>query len=181
MMSSGAVGLDAGMTSALGETMRPAPIPRNTMVVAAVIAALASCEAEKPKPVNAYDVAEIRTDRAPIETRFPELGTLAEVTWIGSTWGFVPGRVDVPGPSDFRVVGVAKLSPGDLDRLTGRYAWATCDISPQNVPKPLAAAVGASGTWCEDPAMASKADEAASWSFLLDKTRGVVYFDSTNV
>lgn len=164
-----------------GKSMRRAPILKNTMVLTAVVATLAACEAEKSPPVNAYDVAELRTDHAPIETRFPELGTLAEVTWIGSAWGNVPGRDSVPGPTDIRVVGVAKLSPGDLDRLTNRYAWASCGISPKDVPKPLVAAVGASGTWCEDAAMVREVDAGSSWSILLDKARGVVYFDSINV
>ncbi|MCF2530798.1 hypothetical protein [Yinghuangia soli] len=150
-------------------------------MVAAVVAVLASCGAEKSKPVHAYDVADVRTDRGPVETRFPELGTLAEVTWIGSAWGSVPGRVDVPGPTDVRVVGVATLSPGDLDRLAGRYAWATCGVTPGNVPKPLVAAVGKSSTWCEDEALVRQVDADSSWSLLLDKARGVVYFDSTNM
>lgn len=161
--------------------MRRAPILTHTMALAAVVATLASCEAEKSNPVNAYEVAEVRTDRAPVETRFPELGTLAEVAWISSAWGVVPGRDSIPGPTDVRVVGVARLSPGDLDRLTSRYAWATCGASPKDVPKLLVAAVGESDTWCEDDAMVREVDANSSWWLLLDKARGVVYFDSINV
>ncbi|MGW0664567.1 hypothetical protein [Streptodolium elevatio] len=176
-----ACGVDADTASVLGGSMSRAPMLRNTTLLAAVAAALVSCEAEKSTPVNAYLLAEVRTDHTPIEARFPELGTLAEVTWIGSAWGNVPGRVGVPGPTDVRVVGVAKLSPGDLDRLTSRYAWASCGASPTDVPKPLVAAVGESGTWCEDDAMVREVDSDSSWSFLLDKARGVVYFDSINI
>lgn len=103
---------------------------RRRILGAALLAtatALTACGwAPQQKP--AQPTVEIRRDAAPVERRFPQLGRLDGVTW--ALW--LPSSADsrMPGPTDYAVSGVARLSEADTRRLGEQYTWAAADDGP---------------------------------------------------
>lgn len=83
----------------------------------------------------------VRTDREPIEKRFPGLGAFSSVHWLGGT----VGDDRVPGPSLYFVEAVVQLAATDLTRLTANPDLATAaDPKP---PAPLLPFVPEAGGW----------------------------------
>lgn len=71
-----------------------------------------------------------RHDPEPIEARFPQLGPLAGVTWAAWTPSGAQGRQLVPGPTDVRLSGVARLTPDSARRLTAAHPWSPAATPP---------------------------------------------------
>ncbi|MGA5030259.1 MULTISPECIES: hypothetical protein [unclassified Streptomyces] len=64
---------------------------------------------------------DVRRDAKVIRQYFPELGAFEEVVWTGELLG--DARAAVPGPSDFRVSGMVRLTASDTRRLRTEYTW----------------------------------------------------------
>ncbi|MFJ9796989.1 hypothetical protein [Streptomyces sp. NPDC101145] len=79
--------------------------------------------ATPPPPVRRYDPG-------PVEARFPQLGPLVDVTWAVWTPPGAHGRQLVPGPTDVRLSGVARLAPAHARRLLAEYAWTPAATPP---------------------------------------------------
>jgi hypothetical protein len=106
-------------------------------------AALAGCQEpeESVRPTGAEKIAaaEVRTDREPIEKRFPQLGAFTGVHWLGGTLG----DDRVPGPSTYFIEAAVELRPEDAAALRQHYAFApAADPRP---PAQLAGHLGGSG------------------------------------
>jgi hypothetical protein len=104
------------------------------LLLALVLLLAAGCAA--PPAADPLERAEVRTDPAPITSRFPALGAPLAVTWIGGTLG----DDRVPGPSRFFLEAVVALAPADVERL--RATHAAVAGGPPAVPGPLRAAAG---------------------------------------
>jgi hypothetical protein len=63
----------------------------------------------------------VRRDEKVIRQYFPEPGDFEEVVWTGELLG--DSRSSVPGPSDFRVSGMIRLTESDTRRLRSEYVW----------------------------------------------------------
>ena len=112
--------------------------------VAAVVgcAVLAGCQApEEDRSATGLGNAELRTDREPIEKRYPQLGAFTDVHWLGGTLG----SDRVPGPSTYFIEAAVELRPDDAAALRRLYAFApTADPQP-SPPAPLTGHLDGSG------------------------------------
>ena len=73
-------------------------------------AVLAGCHApvaEEERPATGIENAALRTDREPIEKRYPQLGAFTSVHRLGGTLG----GDRVPGPSTYFIEAAVELRP----------------------------------------------------------------------
>lgn len=130
------------------------------VVAALCCVALVGCRSpEPPRPavgVEKIESAALRTDREPIEKRYPQLGAFTDVHWLGGTLG----DDRVPGPSLYFIEAAVQLRPDDAAALRQRYAFvATADPSP---PGPLTGHLGGSG-WTASPEL-DRAVSPTGWT-----------------
>lgn len=116
------------------------------------------------------DEAEVRTDRDPLMSRFPLLGSFVEARWVGG----VLGDQRVPGPSTYFVEAVVTLAPADVERMRTAYRF---DAAPApEVPAALRSAIGPDPDWsssAEFDAALPPSDWVGHAS--IDLTRGIAY------
>ncbi|MFJ8196892.1 hypothetical protein [Streptomyces sp. NPDC096152] len=123
---------------------------------------------------------EVRTDVKPLERRFPALGPLSRAHWLGTALG-TDSRGSVPGPTDVRVVGTARLRAGAVAALTAAPHRSFQPGTPSRVPDELVEFMPAGARWvCSDTFDRDMTGERYSGAFLLDPGTDTVYFDTTN-
>ncbi len=91
---------------------------------------------------RSIDEGQVRTDRDPTASRFPELGSFVEARWMGGRLG----DDRVPGPSTYFIEAVVTLAPADVERL--RTAHGFQPTTPPQIPGALR---GPSGPWSSSP------------------------------
>ncbi|MFE2556197.1 hypothetical protein ACFXGT_09195 [Streptomyces sp. NPDC059352] len=143
--------------------------------------------------------AEIRRDTAPILRRFPQFGTVTGVEWASAPLGKADSRV--PGPTDYRLSGVATLAKADVRRLLEEYAW-TPSAEPPDVLAIIAPGVPeesetSKASKTPTGSTASTASKGIAWrsseaftsavtgdvysaTFHLDPATGTMVFDAVN-
>lgn len=149
--------------------------------------------------------AEIRRDTAPVLRRFPQFGTVTGVEWASAPLGKAGSRV--PGPTDYRLSGVATLAESDVRRLLKEYAWTPAAEPPDvlaiiapSVPEeseaspaskasktPMASTASTASTaskgiaWRTSEAFTSAVSgDVYSATFHLDPVTGTMVFDAVN-
>ncbi|WP_405860618.1 hypothetical protein OG361_36745 [Streptomyces sp. NBC_00090] len=140
--------------------------------------------------------AEIRRDTAPILRRFPQFGTVTGVEWASAPLGKADSRV--PGPTDYRLSGVATLAKADVRRLLKEYAWTPAAEPPDvlaiiapgvpeesetsKAPKtPTGSTASKRIAWRSSEAFTSAVTgDVYSATFHLDPVTGTMVFDAVN-
>lgn len=127
------------------------------------------------------DEGPLRTDTGPLEKRFPLLGPLSEAHWLGYDRVRNNDGRSVPGPSDIRVVGVARPADGTVARLLSKSARGFRPRTPSEVPERIAAHVPAGAGWVGSETFDAEITKGAySGRFLLSAAKGLVWFDTVN-
>ncbi|MFE6052293.1 hypothetical protein ACFQ6N_16185 [Kitasatospora sp. NPDC056446] len=122
---------------------------------------------------------QVRTDVEPLTRRFPQLGELSGVKWVGEvlTLNTVP---EVPGPTDVSLDGVARLDPATLAAITANGTWRDGAIGC-GVPEQIAAEVGDTAAWLHSEEFDASVTRAEyRGSFYFDRQSGRVYFCTVN-
>ncbi|WP_274561532.1 hypothetical protein [Streptomyces spiramyceticus] len=120
----------------------------------------------------------IQRDKAPVLERFPQLGNITGVEWATAPLGSPTS--DVPGPSDFRVSGVAHLAKEDLLLLQREYDWVP-SAQPLGALESIAPLVLKGVAWKASEEFTSVVTGGGyTAAFHLDPDAGVVIFDAVN-
>jgi hypothetical protein len=126
------------------------------------------------------DAAKVRTDLEPLTRRFPALGPLSGAHWLGTAPG-TDSRISVPGPTDVRVVGTARLRAGTVTAITGEAQRDFHPATPTHRPPELEEFLPKSAQWVRSDAFDSEVTgESYAGTFYLDPGTDTVYFDTTN-
>ncbi|WP_190160374.1 hypothetical protein [Streptomyces litmocidini] len=121
---------------------------------------------------------EVRTDREPVEKRFPQFGRFTGVEWAAAPLGRADSRV--PGPTDIRLSGVATLAKADVQRLLKEYRWVPA-ARPPVVLEGIAPEVPEGGEWRTSEEFTSEVTrDVHTGSFHLDPEAGTMVFDAVN-
>ncbi|MFJ9609775.1 hypothetical protein ACIRS1_25880 [Kitasatospora sp. NPDC101176] len=161
------------------------------LLAGAVLALTPACSTGHPgrgaesAPPSSSASAEVRQDVAALHRRFPELGELSAARWVGTVLGAGGGsganaRLDVPGPSDVGLDGVARVEPAALASITASGTWQEGVIACP-VPGPLAAEVGSGSTWLHSEAFdRTVTRDQYPGSFYFERRSSRVYFCTVN-
>ncbi|GAA2090885.1 hypothetical protein [Actinomadura alba] len=150
-----------------------------------VVAALGACRPAEstgraPTPKASPGAGDVRRDTAPLERRFTLLGRLSAAHWLDYPLG-VDSRFSVPGPTDVRVVGIARLRAGKVAAIVKARRPAFRARVPNLVPHPLSGFMPPGATWVRSEAFDSEITrDAYDGAFYLDPDSDHVYFDTTN-
>lgn len=134
--------------------------------------------AEHPARAGSSAEKDVRHDRELIREYFPEFGQLDTVVWQGKVLG--AKRSAVPGPSDVRLSGVAKLTSADAERLRGAYAWEKKADTPEVLPSIRPYVPGSSRWQVSKDFTLSVTEGVYLGSFYVDFQQRVVVFDARN-
>ncbi|MFE0462933.1 hypothetical protein ACFW1A_27135 [Kitasatospora sp. NPDC058965] len=115
-----------------------------------------------------------RSDKEPIEGRFPWLAPVRSVRWTVFPLGVADPRV--PGPTDVELDGVAWLTTAQLTALQGHLTWQRA--SPTHYPPGLDPSLQG-GTWLHSDEF-DAAQHLHDGRFFLDPQRSEVYFSVLN-
>ena len=86
---------------------------RSTAAAVIGLAVVDGCQAPaEERPATGIENATLRTDRQPIEKRYPQLGAFTSVHWLGGTLG----SDRVPSPSTYFIEAAVELRPEDADQ-----------------------------------------------------------------
>ncbi|KZB80005.1 hypothetical protein [Amycolatopsis regifaucium] len=112
----------------------------------AAVVLIAACT---PPPPEAPPVS---TDPAPVAETFPEVGEIAEVSWVEEKMGAPEGRVEAPGPSDFRLTALVKLGLEAVPKVLSSYKCTQVGQLP-DTPERLKPLIPAKVSWlsCDLP------------------------------
>ncbi|MEU0398847.1 hypothetical protein ABZ318_01085 [Streptomyces sp. NPDC006197] len=131
-----------------------------------------------PRQQRQSPEAEVRTDREPVEKRFPQFGRFTGVEWAATPLGQADSRV--PGPTDVRLSGVATLARADVQRLLKEYDWVPAG-QPPAVLGSIASEVPEGAAWRTSGEFTSEVTrDVYTGSFHLDPEAGVMVFDAVN-
>ncbi|MFJ2670099.1 hypothetical protein [Streptomyces sp. NPDC087525] len=151
------------------------PGRRGTLALGAVVVLAACTPAAK-----SADGAKVRTDLEPLERRFAALGALSGAHWLGTALG-ADSRMSVPGPTDVRVVGTARLGAGVVAAITGAPQRSFRRETPRRIPGELAEFMPDGARWVRGESFDSDMTRGTySGAFYLDAGTDTVYFDTTN-
>jgi hypothetical protein len=107
-------------------------------------------------------------------------GRLSDAHWLGATLKS-DSRISVPGPSDVRVVGVARLREGEGALIVAARQSDFRPETPSQVPGPLAGFLPDGAKWVRSEAFDGEVTgEAYFGEFYLDPVSDSVYFDATD-
>ncbi|MFC1431617.1 hypothetical protein ACEZDB_13280 [Streptacidiphilus sp. N1-3] len=153
-----------------------AGLGRRTMLALGALAVLAACTSTARSP----DSGKVRTDLESLERRFGALGPLSGAHWLGTALG-TDSRMSVPGPTDVRVVGTAKLRAGAVAAITGAPQGSFRPEAPSQVPGDLAEFMPKGARWVRSDSFDREVTGGTySGTFYLDPGTDTVYFDTTN-
>lgn len=137
---------------------------------------LAACTASGESP----DGDRIRTDSEPLERRFAALGPLSRARWLGLVLG-TDSRVSVPGPTDVRVVGFARLRAGRVAALVEASRWDFQPETPSGLPETLAEFMPEGARWVRSESFDHRMTGGTyPGEFYFDPVADRVCFDTTN-
>jgi hypothetical protein len=129
--------------------MRPSAVA--AVCAALLLGALGGCADTPAQPGGAVasvdQATDVRTDRAPIASRFPRLGEFRAVHWVSGRLG----DDRVPGPSTYFIEAVVELAPADAAALAARYPAAAAPTAPQ--APPVLATFVPGGPWTRSTAL----------------------------
>ncbi|ANN19819.1 hypothetical protein SD37_32190 [Amycolatopsis orientalis] len=111
----------------------------------AAVVLIAACAPPPP------EVPPVLTDPAPVAETFPEVGEIAEVSWVDEKMGGPDGRLEAPGPSDFRLTALVKLGPEAVPKVLSSYKCSQGELP--DTPERLKPLIPAKVSWlsCELP------------------------------
>ena len=112
---------------------------------------MVGCQSSEPtgeQAATGIENARLRTDREPIQKRFPQLGAFSEVHWLGGRLG----DDRAPGPSTYIIEAAVTLTPTDAAALRERYPFRTS--SEPQPPEPLSGHLTGDG-WTASPELDS--------------------------
>jgi hypothetical protein len=146
------------------------------MLALGTVTVLAACTST----AKSADGAKVRTDLEPLERRFAALGPLSGAHWLGTALG-TDSRVSVPGPTDVRVVGTARLRAGTVAAITGVPLRSFQPEKPIQFPEQLAEFVPKDAKWVRSDSFdRDMTGGTYSGTFYLDPGTDTVYFDTVN-
>ncbi|MFF3664504.1 hypothetical protein [Microtetraspora malaysiensis] len=120
----------------------------------------------------------IQREKEPVLERFPQFGGIASVQWDEVSLGKANSRA--PGPTDYRLSGVAQLAKADVKRLKREYDWVPAEQSPA-VLKSIKPLVPKGAVWKVSEEFTSTVTRAAyEADFYFDPVAGVMVFNSIN-
>jgi hypothetical protein len=123
---------------------------------------------------------EVRTDSDPLERRFAALGQLSDTHWLGFVLG-TDSRVSVPGPTDVRVVGFARLRAGGVAAIVGAPQRGFQPATPSQLPEALVQFMPKNARWVRSESFDRQVTGGTySGAFYFDPGADWVYFDTTN-
>ncbi|GAB3685706.1 hypothetical protein GCM10027589_54620 [Actinocorallia lasiicapitis] len=162
--------------------------PGRRVALALALAAtllLTACTPERaPDTAKPTPTPKVRTDREPLERRFAALGPLTDPHWLGTTLGPEPDpadRITVPGPSDVRVVGFARLKPGTVTTLLAAPHWSFHRTEPDEIPAALTPFTPEHARWFRSTSFdSSLTRDLYPGTFSLDPATDTVYFETMN-
>lgn len=162
----------------------PAFLRRRTLLLLGGLAAVgagtgvyAATATRGPVP----DRERVRTDTAPLRSRFGALGQLTDPHWLGYN-PHDSGREILPDQDpQIRVVGIARLPAGTAASLTAAPGYGFAPAEPRAVPEGLAEFLPADARWVTSV----RYDEHLTKSrytgrFHLDPVTDSVWFDTVN-
>ncbi|WP_436964984.1 hypothetical protein [Streptomyces sp. SudanB148_2056] len=121
---------------------------------------------------------DVRRDAKVIRQYFPELGAFEEVVWTGELSG--DARAALPGPTDFRVSGMVRLTASDARRLRSEYTWQGAPEGPA-VLAGIRPYVPAQADWkTSDEFTATVTEGRYAGTFHIDFRKNTLVFDATN-
>jgi hypothetical protein len=122
----------------------------------------------------------VRTDAEPLERRFGALGPLSHARWLGVVLG-TDSRGSVPGPTDVRVVGFARLRAGRVAALVGAPEWDFRPATPSGLPEALVEFMPESAGWVRSASFDRRmTGETYSGAFYFAPGADRVCFDTVN-
>ncbi|MFF0291462.1 hypothetical protein [Streptomyces sp. NPDC005262] len=121
----------------------------------------------------------VRTDSEPLERRFVALGPLSGAHWLGVVLGTPDSRV--PGPTDVRVVGFARLRAGAVASIVGATRRGFRSAKPDQLPSTLVQFMPKKARWVRSESFDRQVTgETYSGMFYFDPGADWVYFDTVN-
>ncbi|MFE4537580.1 hypothetical protein ACFRKB_21235 [Streptomyces scopuliridis] len=128
-------------------------------------------------PETAEPAATIERDKEPVLERFPEFGDITAVEWVTKVLG---RPSEMPGPTDFRVSGVAQLADADAERLQQEYDWVPAEEAPATLAG-ISSRVPEGVAWEVSKGFTSQVTGGTfEATFFLDPEAGVMVFDAVN-
>ncbi|MFJ1552019.1 hypothetical protein [Streptomyces sp. NPDC088246] len=135
----------------------------------------AGSSARSPETAEAEQTIE--RDKGPVLERFPEFGDIIAVEWVTKEFG---RPSEMPGPTDFRVSGVAQLAKADAERLQQEHDWVPADEAPATL-EGISPKVPKGVAWQVSEGFTSEVTGGAfEGTFFLDPEAGVMVFDAVN-
>ncbi|MGW7464133.1 hypothetical protein ACWGJT_05370 [Streptomyces xantholiticus] len=154
-------------------------VSRRMVLAMGAVALTSACEAVATS--DGPDEGPLRAETEPLEKRFPQLGPLSDAHWLGYDLVKNNDGRSVPGPSDIRVVGVARLADGTVERLLSVTTRDFRPDAPVDVPGRLAAHVPDGAGWVHSKSFDSEISKNAyTGRFLLSAAEGLVWFDAVD-
>lgn len=121
---------------------------------------------------------DVRRDAKVIRQYFPELGAFEEVVWTGELLG--DARAAVPGPSDFRVSGMVRLTASDARRLRSEYTWQGAPGGPAVLAGIRPYVPGQADWKTSEDFTATVTEGRYAGTFHVDFRKNALVFDATN-
>ncbi|MFE1771069.1 hypothetical protein [Streptomyces sp. NPDC059008] len=146
------------------------------MLALGAVTVLAACTST----AKSAEDAKVRTDLEPLERRFAALGPLSGAHWLGTALG-TDSRGSVPGPTDVRMVGTARLRAGAVAAITSAPQRGFRPEEPPRLPQKLAEFVPKGARWVRSDSFdRDMTGGTYSGAFYLDPGTDTVYFDTIN-
>ena len=150
---------------------------RRSALALGLAAVLSACTSTHGKSTASGGV---RTDLEPLERRFTAFGPLSDAHWLGVALGS-DNDSRVPGPTDVRVVGFARLRAGAVAALKGASQRGFQPAQPRRLPDELVPFMPEDARWVRSESFDRQmTGERYSGTFFLDAGADWVYFDTTN-
>ncbi|MFJ3101534.1 hypothetical protein [Streptomyces sp. NPDC086835] len=154
-------------------------VSRRAVLVLGAGAVASACSGTEPQ--DGVDEGPVRTDTEPLEKAFALLGPLSDAHWLGYDRVKNNDGRSVPGPSDIRVVGFARLADGKAAELTSVTERAFAPEPLGELPEQLAAFAPEDARWQHSAAFDDEITGGAyPGRFLLSPATGTVCFDALN-
>ncbi|MER7754487.1 hypothetical protein [Kitasatospora sp. NPDC097643] len=155
-----------------------------SIVVAVVCVSACTSSQSTARPTAASTrAAEVRQDVEPLKRRFPQLGELSAARWVGQALGGAAEtnpRLDVPGPTDVALDGIAWIESGVMATITATGEWHEESIAC-DVPNVIATEIGSTKAWLHSDSFDREVTRSQySGSFYFEKQGNRVYFCTVN-
>ncbi|MEV4685246.1 hypothetical protein [Streptomyces kurssanovii] len=155
-------------------------VSRRAVLVLGAGAVASACTG--PEPRDGAEEGPLRTETEPLEKAFALLGPLSDAHWLGYDRVKNNDGRSVPGPSDIRLVGFARLADGKAAELTAVTERAFGPGPLGELPERLVTFAPEDAQWQHSEVFDSEMTGGAySGRFLLSPAEGMVCFDALNV